>query len=81
MNNSLLKFGQYLLMGIIVAIGGMFFSEFCGNFFNGLGDYGSSVVFGIGLYLCIVIVTCTGLILNRLDKDKADDKDDIRSDE
>ena len=81
MNDSLLKFGQCLLMGIVVAIGGMFFSELCGNFFNGLRDYGSAVVFGIGLYLCIVIVTCTGLILNRLEKDKADDKDGERSDE
>lgn len=72
----LLKFGKNLLIGIIVAIGGMFFGELCGNLFNGLGDYGSAVVFGIGLYLCIVIVTCTGLILNRLDRDKTNDKDD-----
>ena len=81
MNNSLLKFGKYLLIGIAVAIGGMFFSELCGDFFNGLGDYGSSVVVGIGLYLCIVIVTCTGLILDRLDKDKTDNKDDEQTDE
>ena len=81
MNNGLLKFGKYLLIGIIVAIGGMFFSELCGDFFNGLGDYGSSVVYGIGLYLCIVIVACTGLILNRLDKDKTNAKDDKHTDE
>ncbi len=81
MNSDLLKFGKCLLIGIIVAIGGIFFSELCGDFFNGLGDYGSAVAFGIGLYLCIVIVTCTGLILNRLDRDKTNDKDDEHSDE
>lgn len=74
MNHSFLKFGKCLLIGIVVAIGGVFFSELCGNFFNGLGDYGTAVVFGIGLYLCIVMVTCTGLILNRLDGEKANDE-------
>lgn len=73
MNRSFLKFGKCLLIGILVAIGGVFFSELCGNFFNGLGDYGTAVVFGIGLYLCIVTVTCTGLILNRLDGEKTND--------
>ena len=80
-NNDLLKFGRCLLIGIIVAIGGMFFSDLYGNIFNGSGDYRLSAIFGIGLYLCIVIVTCTGLILNRLDKDKTNDKDDEHTDE
>ena len=75
-NKDLLKFGKCLLIGIIVAIGGTFFSDLYGNIFNGSGDYRLSAIFGIGLYLCIVIVTCTGLILNRLDKDKTNDKDD-----
>lgn len=73
MNRSFLKFGKCLLIGIVVAMGGVFFSELCGNFFNGLGDYGTAVVFGIDLYLCIVTVTCTGLILNRLDGEKTND--------
>ena len=30
-NNDLLKFGKCLLIGIIVAIGGMFFSDLFGN--------------------------------------------------
>ena len=80
-NNDLLKFGKCLLIGIIVAIGGMFFSDLYGNIFNGSGDYRLSAILGIGLYLCIVIVTCTGLILNRLDKDKTNDKDDEHTDE
>ena len=56
-------------------------SDLYGNIFNGSGDYRLSAIFGIGLYLCIVIVTCTGLILNRLDKDKTNDKDDEHTDE
>lgn len=76
MDISLLKFVKYLLIGILVAIGGAFFSELCGDFFNGLGNYGSAVVLGIGLYLCVVITTCTCLILNRLDRDKTNNKDD-----
>ena len=28
---------QYILLGIAVAIGGMFVSDLAGNFFNGLG--------------------------------------------
>ena len=80
-NKDLLKFGKCLLIGIIVAIGGTFFSDLYGNIFNGSVDYRLSAIFGIGLYLCIVIVTCTGLILNRLDKDKTNDKDDEHTDE
>lgn len=53
-NKDLLKFGKCLLIGIIVAIGGTFFSDLYGNIFNGSGDYRLSAIFGIGLYLCIV---------------------------
>lgn len=81
MKNNIIVFIKYLLIGIAVAIGGMFFSALCGDFFNGLGDYGIAAVFGICLYLCIVIVICTGLILNRLDRNKSDKKDEKQSDE
>ena len=37
----------------------LFFSDICGDFFNGM-DYGSACVLGIGMYLCVVVVTCTG---------------------
>ena len=48
-NKDLLKFGKCLLIGIIVAIGGTFFSDLYGNIFNGSGDYRLSAIFGIGL--------------------------------
>jgi hypothetical protein len=43
----------------------MFFSDICGDFFNGM-DYGSACVLGIGMYLCVVVVTCTGIIVSKI---------------
>lgn len=74
MNHSMIKLGEYLLLGIVIAVGGMFFSELCGSLFNGM-NYGAAVSLGMGIYLCVVIVTCTGLILQRLDENKSSHKD------
>ena len=60
---------QYILAGIAVAIGGMFVSDLAGNFFNGLGGYGFGCILGICMYLCIVVVTCTGIVVTKLNKD------------
>lgn len=56
---------KYVLVGCIVAIGGMFAAELVGEFFNGM-DSGSAVVMGICMYLCIVVVTCTGVIICKI---------------
>ena len=53
------KVWTYFAIGCVVAIIGMFFSDICGDFFNGM-DYGSACVLEIGMYLCVVVVTCTG---------------------
>ena len=37
------KVWTYFAMGCVVAIIGMFFSDICGDFFNGM-DYGSACV-------------------------------------
>ncbi len=63
------KFAKYVLIGILVAIGGMFAAELAGDFFNGM-DWDSAAVVGICMYLCVVIVTCTGLILSKLEEEK-----------
>ena len=63
---------QFVLLGIAVAIGGMFFSDLTGDFFNGM-DYGSAAVLGMCMYLCVVIVTCTGFIVSKLDKNSHSD--------
>lgn len=69
------KIWQFVLAGIVVAIGGMFVSELTGAFFNGM-DYGSASVLGIGMYLCVVVVTCTGIIVAKLDKNSHSEKSD-----
>lgn len=64
-NKDLLRLLRYILLGIAVAAGGVIFSDLCGDFFNGM-PYGNAVNLGIGLYLCIVIVVCTGVILKKI---------------
>lgn len=59
--------GRYVLAGVLTAIGGMFVSDLAGHFFNGM-DYGSACVLGIGMYLCAVVVTCTGIIVTKLNQ-------------
>lgn len=56
-----------LLAGIVVAVGGLVVSDFFGTVFNGM-DYGSASVMGICMYLCVVIVTCTGVIVSKIDR-------------
>ena len=68
------KIWQFVLAGIVIAIGGMFFSDLAGDFFNGM-DYGSASVLGICMYLCVVVVTCTGAILSKLDKISRESRD------
>ena len=71
------KIWQFVLAGIVIAIGGMFFSDLVGDFFNGM-DYGSASVLGICMYLCVVVVTCTGVIVSKLDKNSEESQDKQR---
>ncbi len=74
-NKALLKMLKYILLGILVAVGGVYVSGFAGELFNGM-DVGSASVFGCCLYLCVVIVTCTGLILSKMDQKTPPDNSD-----
>ena len=69
----------YFAIGCALAIVGMFFSDICGDFFNGM-DYGSACVLGMGMYLYVVVVTCTGIIVSKItskpNEDTSDEKDD-----
>lgn len=65
------KIWKFVLAGIAVAIGGMFVSMFVGSIFNGM-DVGSAANLGIGMYLCVVVVTCTGIIVSKFDKNSED---------
>jgi hypothetical protein len=59
------KVGLYVLIGIVVAVGGMFVSDLLGHLLNGM-DYGSAAVLGMCMYLCVVVVTCTGIIVSKI---------------
>lgn len=59
------KVWTYFSIGCALAIVGMFFSDICGDFFNGM-DYGSAWALGMGTYLCVVVVTCTGIIVSKI---------------
>lgn len=52
------------VIGLAVAFVGLLFSGLCGSWFNGM-EYGDAVTLGMGLYLCVVVVTCTGILLAR----------------
>lgn len=51
---------RYVFWGILVALGGMFFSMVVAHFAT---SKDAAVSLGIGLYLCILTVTCTGIVL------------------
>ncbi len=55
---------RYVFIGVIVAMGGLCFAMLMDSLFNGTETF----VGGIGMYLCIVVVTCTGIILTRMDR-------------
>ena len=46
----------------------MVVADAAGRFFNGLGDYGVGCILGFCMYLCIVIITCTGIIVTKLNR-------------
>ena len=67
---------RYFAIGCVVAVMGMFISVICGSFFNGM-DYGSACVLGMGMFLCVVIITCTGIVVSKLEQnsDPSDKKE------
>ncbi len=70
------KIGFYFLIGCAVAIGGIIFSYFWGRFYNGMGDFDSACVLGMGMYLCVVVVTCVGLIIAKIESISRKDHSD-----
>ena len=54
---------RYVFWGILVALGGFFFALILARFAT---SKDAAVSLGIGMYLCIVTVTCTGIVLMRI---------------
>ena len=64
------KFFISLLIGIGVALLGWVVAAFIGgNLFSGL-PYDTAFICGWAMYLCIVIVICTGAILSKIKTDR-----------
>lgn len=57
---------RYVFLGILVALRGFFFALVLARFAT---SKDAAVSLGIGMYLCIVTITCTGIVLLRI-KDK-----------
>lgn len=56
----------WIFIGFVLAFAGVIFSDFVGSIFNGLSN-GMGMILGMGAYLCIVVITCTGIIVTKLD--------------
>lgn len=56
---------KLFLIGIVVAIIGIIFSDAFSVFVNGL-DRNTSRILGMGTYICIVLVVCTGVIVKQV---------------
>ena len=57
---------KYFVIGLVVSFVGVLFSDITGTVFNGM-DYGSACAVGMGMYLCIVVIVCTGIIVSKLE--------------
>ncbi len=61
------KIGIYFVIGLFVAFGGVLLSDVFADIFNGL-PYGTGGILGMGAYLCVVVITCTGIVVTKLEQ-------------
>ena len=57
---------KYFVIGLVVSFVGVLFSDITGTVFNGM-DYGSACAVGMGMYVCIVVIFCTGIIVSKIE--------------
>lgn len=69
------KVWAYFAIGCMVAIVGMLFADIFSSIFNGI-DYAAACALGIGMYLCVVVITCTGIIVSKISSKQSDDMPD-----
>lgn len=58
------KVGKYLVIGILIAFIGVIFANVFAAVFNGLPK-DTGMILGMGAYLCVVIIICTGIIAEK----------------
>ena len=68
------KIGKYFAIGCVVAFIGLHFSDICGDIIS--MEYGSACVVGMGMYLCVVVITCTGIIVSKISSSSNEGKSD-----
>ena len=61
------KIGAYFVIGLVVAFVGVLFTDIFADIFNGL-PYGTGAVLGMCAYLCVVVITCTGIIISKIEE-------------
>ena len=61
------KIGAYFVIGLVVAFAGVLFSDIFADIFNGF-PYGTGAVLGMCAYLCVVVITCTGIIISKIEE-------------
>ena len=61
----------YILRGVLVAALGIVFAALFASVFNGV-EPGSACAVGMGVYLCIVVVACTGVVVSKIEKLKGE---------
>lgn len=66
------KVGAFFVIGLVIAFVGVIVSDVFADIFNGL-PYGTGAILGMGVYLCVVVITCTGIIISKLEE-KAENK-------
>lgn len=67
------KIGTYFVIGLVVAFVGLLLFDIISAFFNGL-PYDTGEILGMGVSLCVVVITCTGIIISKL-AEKSDKKE------
>ena len=60
------KVGIFFVIGLVTAFIGVLVSDIFGSIFNGM-DYGSACAVGMGVYLCVVVIMCTGIIVSKIE--------------
>lgn len=72
------KVGTYFVIGLVIAFIGVIVSDVFADIFNGL-PYGTGAILGIGAYLCVVVITCTGIVVSKIE-DKSESKSNDNKD-
>ena len=67
----------YFALGLLVAFAGVLISDILvrfSNFFRSFDSGDNEMILAYGFYLCTVMVTCTGIIVSKINEKHPEDK-------